>query len=174
MAVLILYATIEGQTRKVAEFAAEEARKAGHEVRSVDVSGEMATVSYDGIDRVILAAPVHERRHPRPFETLIAADRQTLGELKTMLLSVSLNAAFVEGQAEANDYVVEMKMRTEFTPDVEQLVAGAVRTGEYDYFATQIVRHVVMRGREYPVTDGTQEFTDWPVLAEQLAVFLAA
>lgn len=173
MSVLVLFATVEGQTGKIAKFVADQVKKAGLDVVTANVSDEMATVSYDGVDAVILAAPVHERRHPQPFETLISADRATLANLRTLLLSVSLNAAFEEGQAEAEDYVVELKMRTGLEPDAQLCVAGAVKTGQYDYFATQIVRHVVMRGRSYDPAAGEHEFTDWDALEKTVAAFLA-
>ena len=173
MTVLVLFATVEGQTEKIADFVIQEAESAGFEVQGVDLSDERAVVDYGGATHVVLAAPVHERRHPQAFETALTADRDRLAACRTLLLSVSLNAAFAEGIAEAEDYVVEMKMRTGFAPDREMLVAGAVRAGEYDYFASQIVQHVVLRDHPQAIGQGTQEFTDWAALRRVLAEFLA-
>ena len=39
-------------------------------------------------------------------------------------------------------------MRTGFDPTQETLVAGAVRLGSYDYFQSQIVRHVALKGHD--------------------------
>ncbi|WP_102109425.1 flavodoxin domain-containing protein [Oceaniglobus roseus] len=174
MTILILYATCEGQTHKIARFATDTLRAAGQEVALVDVTAKTAAVSLDGADAVILAAPVHERRHPEAFEVLLAARREELKEKRTLMLSVSLSAAFPEGLEEAQDYLTEMEMRTGFTPDAEALVAGAVKTGEYDYFASQLIRHVVLRGRPYDPARGAHEFTDWDALRETLASFLAS
>lgn len=124
LSVLVLFATVEGQTGKIAKFVARQVKKAGLDVVVANVSDEMATVSYDGGDTVILAASVHERRHPQTFETLISADRVTSADRRTLLLSVSLNAAFEEGQAEAEDYIVELKMRTGLEPDAQLCVPG--------------------------------------------------
>jgi len=174
MTVLILFATIEGQTEKIARFAEKEVRKAGQEVVLVDIGDKMASVSYEGIDKVILAAPVHERRHPKPFEVFLVSDRQELKKRRTLMISVSLNAAFPEGLEEANEYVVELKMRTGFTPSAEALAAGAVRTRSYDYFAAQVLRHVVLRGRNYDPSLGEHEFTDWQALGTKISEFLAS
>lgn len=171
MNVLILYATVEGQTARIAAFAAEEARKLGHEVVQVDVDGP-DEVSFEGIDAVMLAAPVHQRRHPRTFEALVVAQKRELEQRKTLLMSVSLSAAFPEGLEEAREYLVEMKMRTGFTPDSEVLVAGAVRTSQYDYFASQVVRHVVLRGKTYDPGAEEHEFTDWQALSSEISKFL--
>ncbi len=173
MTVLIFFATIEGQTGKIARFVADQARKAGHEVLLVDAADNTAEISFKGVDKVILAASVHERRHPSTFEVFLTAQRKALEAHDTLLLSVSLKAAFPEGLEEAQDYVTEMNMRTGFTPDTQALVAGAVRTGSYDYFASQVVRHVVLRGQDADVNAGDQEFTDWAALEATVAGFLA-
>lgn len=172
MTVLILYATHEEQTGRIARFVDAELRKAGHDTRLVDVSDATAEVAFDGCGTVILAAPVHERRHPEPFEVLLAGQRAALGERRTLMLSVSLSAAFPEGIEEAGEYLTEMEMRTGFTPDAQALVAGAVRTRKYDYFASQLVRHVVLRGRDYDPNRGEHEFTDWDALRVTLGDFL--
>lgn len=172
MTVLIVYATEEGQTARIARFVEAELRKASYAARVVDAMDEEMEINLDGIDTVILAAPVHERRHPKPFERVLATHRDALGCRRTLLLSVSLSAAFPEGLEEADDYLIEMKMRTRFTPDAEALVAGAVRISEYDYFASQVVRHVVLRDRDYDPTKGEHEFTDWDALRKTLSVFL--
>jgi len=172
MTVLIVYATEEGQTARIARFVEAELRKAIYATRVADAMDEKMEISFDGVDTVILAAPVHERRHPKPFEKFLATHRDALGCRRTLLLSVSLSAAFPEGLEEAEDYLLEMKMRTRFTPDAEALVAGAVRISEYDYFASQVVRHVVLRDRHFDPTKGQHEFTDWDGLRETVSAFL--
>jgi menaquinone-dependent protoporphyrinogen oxidase len=172
MKVLIVFASVEGQTAKIARFIEGEVQKAGHEAALFDAGDTKASISFEGVDKVILAAPVHERRHPEGFEVLLAGRQRDLQALDTLLLSVSLSAAFPEGLEEAAEYVTELKMRTGFTPDAELLVAGAVRASSYDYFASQVVRHVVLRGREADPAE-EHEFTDWDAVASGVAEFMA-
>ena len=174
MNVLIFFATVEGQTGKIARFAEREARRAGHDAVLADAADTATSAPFEGVDKVILAAPVHERRHPKAFEAFLASHRQELEKCATLLLSVSLNAAFPEGHEEAQEYLTEMKMRTGFAPDAEALVAGAVRTSHYDYFASQVVRHVLLRDRGYDPNSGEHEFTDWDALATTISEFLGA
>ncbi|MBY4894918.1 protoporphyrinogen oxidase [Rhodobacteraceae bacterium N5(2021)] len=171
MKVLILYATVEGQTGKIARFVQEQIEALGHEATLANAD-DPAELPIDGADAVVLAAPVHQRRHPRNFEALVSARKDDLAARKVLMLTVSLNAAFAEGREEAADYLLEMKMRTGLEPTAELLVAGAVRTGEYDYFAKQVVEHVVMRGRDYDRSVDEHEFTDWDALATALKAFL--
>jgi menaquinone-dependent protoporphyrinogen oxidase len=173
MTVPILFQSIEGQTRKVADFAAEVVRGSGNTPHQIDMSDPTVEVPLDDADKVILAAPVHERRHPQEFELFLTASKGELAARQTLMLSVSMNAAFPEGRDEAQDYLTEMQMRTGFTPDASALVAGAVQTPKYDYFATQVVQHVVLKGKDFDAEAAEHEFTDWDALRATVTEFLA-
>ena len=171
MTVLVIYETTEGQTEKIARFVADQSRRLGNDTVLIEAGG-LESISFDGVGAVILAAPVHQRRHPRKFEALLEAHKDALATVKTLMLSVSLSAAFPEGHAEAEEYLVEMKMRTGLNPDAEALVAGAVRTEKYDYFALQVVRHVILRDRDIDTPTGDHESTDWRALERTVEAFL--
>jgi hypothetical protein len=57
---------------------------------------------------------VHERRHPKTFEVAIGAAKQDLARIPTLMMSVSLKAAFPEGLEEAQGYLTKMDLRTGF------------------------------------------------------------
>jgi len=163
MKILIVYASVEGQTAKIADFAAEYITQAGHDVVLANAD-DPATIDFQNTDAVVLAAPVHQRMHPKTFEAFIEASKSALAQHRTLLISVSLSAAFPEGLRDAEKYIEELKTRTGFEPDAELMIAGAVRITQYDYFAMQLIQHVVLRDRDYDVSAGEQEFTDWKAL----------
>lgn len=173
MSVLIAYGTVEGQTGKIARFIEDLVKTSGEDVRMVNTSDPSDDVDVECFDRVILAGSVHERRHPADFEVFLTANRKALKDRKTMLISVSLSAAFDQGLEEAQDYVDELRMRTELDPERELLVAGAVRSRNYGFYETQILRHVVLRGRDFDPSVKEHEFTDWDTLAGEVEDFLA-
>ena len=168
MKFLVIFETVEGQTRKIAESVEQQIRAAGHGVRLFNVADRSASLSFEGIDKVVLTAPVHERRHPKDFEILVSASLEELKARQTLLISVSLKVAFPEGLEEAQDYLTEMKMRTGINPDKEALVAGAVRTNSYGYFEGLVVQNVVLAGRNVDLVDGVREFTDWDHLRVEI------
>ena len=174
MEFLVIFETVEGQTRKIAKFVEQQIRTAGHEVRLFNAADRLASLSFEGVDKVVLAAPVHERRHPKDFEVLVAASLDELKARPTLLISVSLKAAFPEGLEEAQDYLTEMEMRTRFNPDKKVLAAGAVRTNSYGYFESQIVQYVVLAERNVDLVDGVREFTNWDALGAEIGAFLHA
>ncbi len=172
MTVLIAYGTVEGQTAKIARFINNIIRDAGHETKLINTSDQTSQLSLADVDRVILAAPVHERRHPKQFEDFLERNNDAFSTRKSLVLSVSLKAAFRKGQEDARDYLTEMLMRTGFEPDATALVAGAVRPDNYGYFEEEIVQHVVLLGRKFDPRDGVKEFTDWEALAATVTAFL--
>lgn len=174
MSVLIIFATVEGQTGKIAHFVADQVRGAGQEAALFDAGDHTAPLSFDGVNKVILAAPVHERRHPQGFELLLSTAKDDLAARDTLLLSVSLNAAFSETANEAQEYITELKMRVGLEPDLELAVPGAVRGSSYDYYESQILRHVVLKDTDVDPGTGEQEFTDWGRLREVVSRFVGA
>ncbi|OSQ44085.1 flavodoxin domain-containing protein [Marivita geojedonensis] len=172
MNIAVIFESLEGQTKKIAAFVTERLKESGHSVSLFNTADRSASLNLDGIDRVVLAAPVHERRHPKDFEVIVAAQADKLKALPTMMLSVSLKASFDEGRAEAQEYLTEMKMRIGISFDRELLVAGAVRAESYGYFESQIVHHVVLEGRPVDLIDGVREYTDWDTLHEHLDAFM--
>jgi len=173
MKILIVYGTIEGQTAKVAKFVAQCAQDLGHQAELLDTSAKTTPASFDGVDKIIAAGSVHERRHPKPFEVFLSAHKEDMNAQPALFLSVSLNAAFEEGRAEAEEYVIEMNMRTGFSPQSHMLVAGAVRSGAYDYYASQVVRHVLLADMDYDANVTEREFTDWDALKSGITDFLS-
>lgn len=172
MATLIVYGTVEGHTRKIVDGVKAQLLDAGEEVILVDTSTRTEEMTFEGVDRVVLAASVHERRHPKTFEVFIASSRDDLNRRPTMFLSVSLKAAFEEGREEAQEYADEMKLRTGLTPTHELLVAGAIRSESYDFYAAQVLRHVVLAGHDIDPLARDHVFTDWDALRDGVARFM--
>ena len=173
MTTLIAFGTVEGQTRKIAEFVEEQLQAAGEETILFDTSERIEDLTFKGIDRGVLAASVHERRHPKAFEVFVSASRDQLAARPTLLLSVSLKAAFSDGKQEAQDFADEMKLRTGLNPTEELLVAGAIRSESYDYYASQVLRQVVLAGHEFDASLRDHEFTDWEEIGTCIAKFVA-
>ncbi len=171
MRTLIIFGTVEGQTGKIARFVGDCVRESGGEAVLCDATQDEPV--FERADKIILAGSVHERRHPKAFETLISQHRDAIAERPTLLLSVSLSAAFQDRIDEAQDYADEMKLRTGLNPTCELLVAGAIRTESYDDYAARVLQQIVLRGEEAVPAEKDHEFTDWFVLAAVVQDFIA-
>ncbi len=174
MHMLIAYSTTEGHSAKVARFAYDTLLREGHTGTINDLDNVSRMPELAGVDGVVLVGSVHERRHSPALETFMQAQRAWLSKRPTVLLSVSLSAAFEQGIEEARDYVVETELRTGYAPNDTVLVAGAVKPGSYDYFENQVLRFAVLKDREYEVGTSDHEFTDWDALRARLLCFFEA
>ena len=170
MKILIVYATSEGQTRKIAKFLSDMLEKSGAEVELRDSKRRMTGLDVPSFDGAIIAGSVHLSLHQETLTSFIVAHRKDLENLPTMLVSVSLSIAFKMGDKEASRYVNDLIEYTGFTPTTVSLVAGALRFDEYDYFMEQIIEHVLLDEREQIHED--KEFTDWTALEQDVENFL--
>ena len=172
MNILLVYATTEGQTRKIAEFSAERLRALGHEVDLRDSRRPMHDLEMESYGAAVLAASVHQKTHQQSIADFAHARRAQLMSIPCLLISVSLAIAFENGEVEAQHYVDLLVERIGFRPGHISLVAGALKFDEYDYYMNQIVEHVVLADRED--VSGDQEYTDWDTLGRELDQFADA
>ena len=174
MNVMIVYASVEGHTLKIAHFLQGLVQKAGYVATLVDVGQKVAPVSIGGFEKVILAAPVHRQRHPARFENYLRANKHLLKQRHTLLLSVSFCAAFPEGLEEANSYLTELNKRTGFFADNAMCVAGALQFDKYRDYEAQVVRFIGLHLEQYESTKTDRIFTDWSALEGAVSSFLAS
>jgi menaquinone-dependent protoporphyrinogen oxidase len=174
MNILIVYGTIEGHSRKIAEWIADQVRTNGNNCRVIDASALQGKIDVAGHDAVMIIAPVHQRAHPEPVLDFIFAHRDSLNTNPSAFISVSLSAAFDAGQAEARSYVDHLLECAGWQPAATHMAAGALRYDEYDYFKEQIIRHVVLRARGAADVKGDHDFTDWKALGRFVDDFVRA
>jgi menaquinone-dependent protoporphyrinogen oxidase len=171
--VLIVYGTTEGQTRKIAEWTARRVRERGHQAKLVDSAVLDSDLDLDSYDAIIIAASVHQECHQEEITNFVIAHRETLDTKPSAFISVSLSAV-LEGEPEAQKYVDHFVSVTGWRPSRTQLLGGALRLTEYDYFQEQIVKFIVMKRSGAASTGRDREFTDWHALAGFVDGFLDA
>jgi len=160
----VIFGTVEGQTRKIAEVVAESLQDAGHEVVMSDVSEKGQDLALAESNLALIAAPVHQQRHPDDIINFAKANADQLNEMASALISVSMSAALPDGEAEARSYVDRLLSTTGWQPRATHLAAGALRYTEYDFFQEQIIRHIVLKGHDLDDIKGDHVFTDWDAL----------
>lgn len=175
MKLLIVYASTEGQTRKVARFIADLLVEKGHTVELLPAT-EAAGVEPLRFDRAILAASVHAGQYQKEIVGFARNEAAALGQLPSLFLSVSLTAAKPDPdpgtQAEMRDCVDRFLAETGWTPGEIVHVAGALRFSEYDWFRALAMRWIAGRVDPEAVPGEDREFTDWPALSERLETWL--
>jgi menaquinone-dependent protoporphyrinogen oxidase len=163
--VLIVYATTEGQTAKVAQHIADVARKQAHgvEVRTAEVALGEEGVPLGTFDVIFAGGSVHEGRHQRSLRQFLKGNASELASKVTGLFSLSMAAASddPEERKAAIGYIEDLIAHTGVTPTVRAAVPGALRYTQYSWLKRFVMKRIsASRGGE---TDTSRDFeyTDW-------------
>ncbi len=173
MHVVVVYATVEGQTRKIARNIAGTVQDTGHDVTVFD-SADMEDVDLAIADALIVAAPVHAAMYPAALTHWIKSNREAINALPSAFVSVSLAAAsaFPEEHREIDDITHAFLNETEWKPAATHQAAGALRYLKYDFFKRLLMRHFAKQEGGPLDTTKDHEFTDWDELSSFVAGFL--
>ncbi len=169
MKILIVYATTEGQTRKICLHAFDHLTKANHSVALVPAESA-GDVTPESFDAVILAASVHAGKYQTSLIDYASTHASGLNAKKTLFLSVSLAAAGSDPDehADLDRIAADLATGTGWTPSRIEHVAGAFKFGEYDFFKSWAMRWIEQR-KDPEVKPGTdREYTDWAALQVSL------
>lgn len=170
---LIVYATTERQTRKVAEWLGQQARERGHEVVVHDAATPGPAPDPAAFDAAIVAASVHVGHHQTAAAHYVRQHRSALEARPSAFLSVSLSAAGDEDdRQDARECAGQFLAHAGWRPQQVELVSGAFRFTQYDFFRRWIMRRIAREKGE--PTEGDKEYTDWAALGRFLDGFLAA
>ncbi len=174
MTVLILYATTEGQTRKIARnvqgYLAK--RDMPSELMGFADAGQIDLSQYTG---ALLLASVHAGRYQQSLADFVSTHLTPLANLPHVFFSVSLSAAGDDpddwaGLAHAVEVLTEA---TGWTPQKVEHVAGAFRFSEYNWFKTWAMRWIASQ-KKVDATGSDVEFTDWAALEQSVADWLTS
>jgi menaquinone-dependent protoporphyrinogen oxidase len=165
MAILVLYATVEGHSRKIAEHVSADLEARGHIVVLGDLRepGFAVPGRFDGI---VLCAPIHIGRYPDPLIRFATDWKEALDAVPNALISVSLAIASdsEEERAEAKAYPLGLEKKTGYRPQFVHHAAGALKYLEYDFFKRMMLRHIAAKEGGPVDTSRDHELTDWKAL----------
>lgn len=172
---LVIYATGEGQTAKVAARIAETLRTAGHDATAVDLDDVDATVDLEAYDGVLLGASIHLGKHQTSMVRFARDHREVLDAMPNGFFEVCLSAASddPERQAEARLYVDEFREATGWEPDVVGIFGGAFRYSEYGFVKRRLMKRIAADSTGDTDTSQDYEYTDWAAV-EAFATDFAA
>ena len=175
MKLLIVYATTEGQTRKIARHAAEHLMGQGHAVELL-AADEAGDLTLERFDAAILAGSLHAGVFQRALIGFAGAHAQELDAMHTLFMAVSLTAAGhdPEERAELDRCVARFRDETGWQPGRVAHVAGALRFSEYGFFQYWAMRWIARHRGEKVSGKEDIEYTDWAAMERTLDDWIAA
>jgi menaquinone-dependent protoporphyrinogen oxidase len=183
-AVAVLYATREGQTRRIAQRLAQALKQRDLAVDVVDVAQELPPgfdlARYAG---AIVATPVHIGKHERAMVAFVKANRQALERIPCTFLSVSLSHAGAEdasateerrrsAAANVQKMIARFLRQTGWRPTRVHPVAGALLYRQYGAVIRLLMLFISKLVGASTDTSRDHEYTDWKAV-ERFAAELA-
>lgn len=174
MHLLICYASLEGQTEKIAQTIAAQVRRRPEWdalLCSVEESSDLNVADFDA---VLLAAPIHIGRYPGPFVDFVNHQCDGLNSRPSAMISVSLAIAseHADERSEAEAFVTQLSKLTGWQPTAVLHAAGALRYTRYDFFKRWMMRRIAAKEGASTDTSQDHELTDWNAVEHFVAAFL--
>jgi menaquinone-dependent protoporphyrinogen oxidase len=172
---LVLYATREGHTRRIAEHVAGTLCSRGFSTDIVDVASPPAELSLEHYCAAFVAASVHKQKHEREMTAFIKRHVSQLERIPTAFVSVSLSAAGAE------DAMASEERRIRASNDVQRMidsfladtgwrpgkvrgVAGALMYSKYNFFIRFIMKRIARQAGGNTDTSMDHDYTDYKSL----------
>src|SRR5262245_30070031 len=142
--VLVLFASTDGQTGRIADRIAARLRRDGH-VGDVEHAEALdLTRVIEGYDGVIVGGGVRYGSHPKRLEETVRRNRAAIEARPTAFFSVCLSAGGPGAKPkEAAHYVEQFLERTGLQPHTVASFAGALLYTKYNFFIRLLMRFIV-------------------------------
>ena len=160
----ILYATSEGQTRRIAERLAEVLADHGFETRTFDMAGaEAAAIDWTSVQAAIVGASIPMGRHQRAAAHFVHAHAATLNAIPSAFFSVSLSAASSDPKevAAARSIAREFPLAHGWTPSVIASLAGRLAYTRYGLITRYLMKRIARKEGAPTDTSRDYELTNW-------------
>ena len=163
MDILILYATLEGQTAKVAERIATELRAKGQQVDSQAAGHLRADFSLDSYDAVIIGGSIHMGHFPKPLRHFVEQYHDWLNNHPSAFFTVcmAINSQRPDSRQQATIYAEKFMTETQWQPRQTVIFAGAVKYTQYGFITRFIMKMIAKREGGNTDTSRDHEYTDW-------------
>lgn len=163
MNILIIYGSLEGQTKKVAEYVANILRHNGHQVTVQPGKKFPSHFSVTDYDATIIGSPIHMGRYPAYIKSFVESNIDWLNKIPSAFFTVcmAINSTQAESRERALQYGVDFLAQTGWQPKENETFAGAVKYTRYNFITRFIMKMISRREGGNTDTSRDHEYTDW-------------
>ena len=161
--VLVVYATHDGQTRKIAERIATVLRVRRHVVGLLDAARPPRDVDLGRFQAVFVGSPIRAQGYLRPVVRFVQEHLTALEKVPTLFFSVGLAvlSKASDGRAQTMEIVDKFIATTGWHPRRVELVAGALPYTRYNFLIRFVMRRISKKEGGDTDTSRDYEYTDW-------------
>tara|TARA_R110002049_G_scaffold50370_3_gene143113 strand:+ start:156295 stop:156930 length:636 start_codon:yes stop_codon:yes gene_type:complete len=174
MRVLVLFATEEGQTEKIAQRIAENLITRGYPTDLHNIANQtVSPVALDAYDAVVVGSPMHYSHYDAPLAEYLKQYKSDLREIPSAFFSVSLGILSKEESERAKieqltDTYLE---RVGWMPEIKWQFAGALSYSKYGWLKRHMMHWIAKKSGSDTDMRHDYEFTDWPKVDEFVEAF---
>jgi menaquinone-dependent protoporphyrinogen oxidase len=164
--VLLLFASREGQTRKIATRIAEHLEEAGLDVDLVDAADRAATEAIDleSYALLVFGASLHAGGIAGDVKGFVHAHARQIQPHPKSFFLVSLSAATKDPEIRG-EFLADARRKLDRQIDVTfedtEMLAGALRYSKYPLPLKWLMRRIASEAGEETETSRDYEYTDW-------------
>ena len=157
---LIIYSSIDGQTKKICETLKNNSiNKSSYEIISLDEAFHKEVEKYENI---IIGASIRYGRHnPRVYK-FIQNNKYILDKKKSAFFSVNVVARKPEKNTpDTNPYIRKFLKKSNWLPKKLGVFAGKIDYPKLGFINRSVIRFIMFITSGPTNTNNTYEFTDW-------------
>ncbi|MDF0708056.1 MAG: flavodoxin domain-containing protein [Bacteroidota bacterium] len=173
MKILIIYGTVEGQTRKISRFMENVLQENGHQVVVSNASEDPP--SPEAFDAVLVGSSIHIHNYNPLIKDYVHEHIHSLNNKPGAFFSVSMAVAssIKEEHEEAEQIAENFLKETGWNTRNIWHIAGALKYTKYNYFKKLIMRSIAKKEGGSIDTDKDHEYTDWSQIKSKVLQFIA-
>jgi menaquinone-dependent protoporphyrinogen oxidase len=170
--ILILYATVEGHTARIASRMAQRLHASGHLVEALPIDIGVNKIDFAHYDGMIIGGSIHYGRHSRGLHSMVHRNRASLETRPNAFFSVSLSAGGPGARpAAAKRYLDKFLHKARWRPQLSATFAGALQYSKYSAFKRLLMALFVGAAGGETDTSRDYEYTDWNAVDEFAGAF---
>ncbi|MDO5607168.1 MAG: menaquinone-dependent protoporphyrinogen IX dehydrogenase [Capnocytophaga sp.] len=169
---LIVYATIDGHTRKICQRIREilETQNQRVTLRTADELHE----NLSDYDAIIIASSIRYGKHNPKIIELIEQNTEVLSRKKAAFVSVNLVARKAEkNQPDTNPYVIKFLSQIRWKPTKVAVFAGKLNYKIYSFWDKIMIKLIMVITKGPTRSDTEIDYTDWDKVTEFATEFAA-
>ena len=162
---LIIYSTIDGQTKHICTKLREYSKKKN----SIDLFSinEIEEIDLEGYEKIVLGASIRYGKHNQKVFDFVKNYKDILDKKETAFFTVNVVARKKEKNTpETNPYMKKFLELSGWKPNKLGVFAGKIDYPTYGFFDKQIIRLIMFITKGPTDTSQTYEFTDWEKVRE--------
>ncbi|QFU20438.1 menaquinone-dependent protoporphyrinogen IX dehydrogenase [Shewanella eurypsychrophilus] len=168
---LIIYSTVDGQTKAICELVKGVNEAAGDSVTLVSLE-QAQGLNLSSFDKILIGASIRYGKHRPELYQYINRHQAVLNTKKNAFFTVNVVARKPEKNTpETNPYMKKFLALSLWKPQQLGVFAGKIDYPKYRFFDKTMIRFIMWMTKGPTDTSGTYEFTDWQQVEEFAKAF---